>query len=146
MTEASDLGEVREEVDGFRKKISDLREQIGKTIVGNREVIDGVLTCLLAGGHALLEGVPGLAKTLSVKTIAQAITGDFKRIHLHSRLAEAVGVAPEAIFRVAIGSLVGCYVLAKLVLRSRFFTPKPTSTCHQRHMPAQQNLTGPACS
>ena len=57
---------VQEQVDHFRASIKILRDEIGKTIVGNKEVIDGVLSCMLAGGHALLEGVPGLGKTMLV--------------------------------------------------------------------------------
>ncbi|MFO0554541.1 MAG: MoxR family ATPase [Polyangiaceae bacterium] len=64
----------------FQKLIGQLREEIGKVIVGNREIIDGVLTCMLAGSHALLEGVPGLGKTLLVRTIADALSLDFSRI------------------------------------------------------------------
>ena len=52
--------EARAEIEAFRKKIGTLREEIARIIVGHREVVDGVLTCMLAGSHALLEGVPGL--------------------------------------------------------------------------------------
>ncbi len=55
---------ARADVGEFQKSIGELREEMGKMIVGNREVIDGVLTCMLAGSHALLEGVPGLGKTM----------------------------------------------------------------------------------
>jgi len=51
-------------------QISQVREEISKIIVGQREVIDGVLICLLAGGHVLLEGVPGLGKTTLLRTLA----------------------------------------------------------------------------
>ncbi len=51
-----------------------------KVIVGNREVVDGVLTCMLAGSHALLEGVPGLGKTMLVRTMAEALDLQFSRI------------------------------------------------------------------
>src|SRR5262249_29485558 len=57
-----------------------LREQIGTVIVGQRYLVDRLLIGLLAGGHILLEGVPGLAKTLSVKTLAQALDASFRRI------------------------------------------------------------------
>ena len=57
-----------------------LREEIGKVIVGHREIVDGVLTCLFVGGHALLEGVPGLGKTLLVRTLSQALDLAFNRI------------------------------------------------------------------
>ncbi|SHF36894.1 MoxR-like ATPase [Microbulbifer donghaiensis] len=57
-----------------------LRQEIGKVIVGQREVVDQMLICLLARGHALLEGVPGLGKTLLVKTLADCTELAFKRV------------------------------------------------------------------
>ncbi|WP_437955389.1 MoxR family ATPase [Sorangium sp. So ce119] len=71
---------ARAEVDEFRASIGGLREEVGKVIVGNREVVDGVLTCMLAGSHALLEGVPGLGKTMLVRTMAEALDLQFSRI------------------------------------------------------------------
>jgi len=71
---------ARAEVVEFQKSIGGLREEVGKVIVGNREVVDGVLTCMLAGSHALLEGVPGLGKTMLVRTMAQALELQFSRI------------------------------------------------------------------
>ncbi|HEX6643482.1 MAG TPA: AAA family ATPase, partial [Gemmatimonadales bacterium] len=53
--------------------VTRLREQVGRRIVGQEEVVDGILTSILAGGHALLIGVPGLAKTLMVQTVAEAL-------------------------------------------------------------------------
>ncbi len=58
----------------------DLRAEVGRRVVGQREVVDGLLLALLAGGHALLVGVPGLAKTLLVSTLAEALDLDFSRI------------------------------------------------------------------
>jgi len=66
-----------------------LREQIGTVIVGQRYLVDRLLVGLLAGGHILLEGVPGLAKTLSVKTLAQAIAANFRRIQFTPDLLPA---------------------------------------------------------
>jgi len=71
---------ARAEVVEFQASIGELREEIGKVVVGNREVVDGVLTCMLAGSHALLEGVPGLGKTLLVRTLAEALELQFSRI------------------------------------------------------------------
>jgi MoxR-like ATPase len=71
---------AREEVAEFQHSIGKLREEVGKMIVGNREVVDGVLTCMLAGSHALLEGVPGLGKTMLVRTMAEALHLNFSRI------------------------------------------------------------------
>src|SRR4051794_31828819 len=69
----SDVEEAREEVQAFTKHVGTLREEIGRVIVGNREVVDGVITCVLAGSHALLEGVPGLGKTMLVRTLAESL-------------------------------------------------------------------------
>jgi MoxR-like ATPase len=71
---------ARADVVEFQKSIGELREEMGKMIVGNREVIDGVLTCMLAGSHALLEGVPGLGKTMLVRTMAEALELQFARV------------------------------------------------------------------
>ena len=61
-------------------KLQQLRDELGKVLVGQTEMVDGLLCGLLAGGHVLLEGLPGLGKTLAVKTLAQAIGGSFSRI------------------------------------------------------------------
>jgi len=63
--------------------------EIKKVIVGQDHLLERILVALLARGHLLVEGVPGLAKTLSVKTVAQAITGDFKRIQFTPDLVPA---------------------------------------------------------
>ena len=60
--------------------VSALRSQVAERIVGQREAVDGVLTALLGGGHALLVGVPGLAKTLLVSTVAEALHLSFNRV------------------------------------------------------------------
>jgi len=64
-------------------------DEIGKVIVGHEEVVHGVLTCLFAGGHALLEGVPGLGKTLLVRTLAQVLDLQFSRIQFTPDLMPA---------------------------------------------------------
>jgi MoxR-like ATPase len=71
---------ARADVVEFQKSIGELREEVGKMVVGNREVVDGVMTCMLAGSHALLEGVPGLGKTILVRTMAEALELNFSRI------------------------------------------------------------------
>jgi MoxR-like ATPase len=67
-------------VEQFVKKYKDLKSEIAKVIVGQDDVINQILISIFSGGHALLIGVPGLAKTLMVNTIAQALGLDFKRI------------------------------------------------------------------
>ncbi|GAB1856291.1 MoxR family ATPase [Flavobacteriaceae bacterium MHTCC 0001] len=67
-------------IEQFVKKYKDLKEEIAKVIVGQNVVVDQILISIFSGGHSLLVGVPGLAKTLMVNTIAQALGLDFKRI------------------------------------------------------------------
>src|SRR5947207_2929624 len=64
----------------FRAAYARVRAEVGKVIVGHPDVVDGVLTCLFVGGHVLLEGVPGLGKTLLVRTLAQVLDLKFNRI------------------------------------------------------------------
>jgi len=64
----------------FRKKYQDLKDEIAKVIVGQENVIDQILISIFSGGHTLLIGVPGLAKTLIVNTISNALGLEFKRI------------------------------------------------------------------
>ena len=64
----------------MRKKTDAIRNEVGKTIVGQLEVVDQVLMCLIAGGHGLLIGLPGMAKTLLVRTMARVLDMGFKRI------------------------------------------------------------------
>jgi MoxR-like ATPase len=67
-------------VEKLVRKRNELKNEISKVIVGQEEVVDQILLSIFSGGHALLVGVPGLAKTLMVNTIAQALGLDFKRI------------------------------------------------------------------
>lgn len=76
-------------VASFGEDIQRVRAEIGKMIVGQEEVVDGVLTCLLAGGQALLEGVPGLGKTMLVRTLAGVLQLDFARIQFTPDLMPA---------------------------------------------------------
>jgi MoxR-like ATPase len=69
-----------EAVDGLAQSYTDLRQEIGKVIVGQDDVIKAVIISLFSNGHSLLVGVPGLAKTLLVSTIAEVLDLDFKRI------------------------------------------------------------------
>src|SRR6516164_9107164 len=73
----------------FRHAYEQVKAEIGKVIVGHDEIVHGVLTCLFIGGHALLEGVPGLGKTLLVRTLADALDLDFNRIQFTPDLMPA---------------------------------------------------------
>ncbi|HED54307.1 MAG TPA: MoxR family ATPase [Phycisphaerales bacterium] len=73
----------------FRKDYAAVRSQIGRVIVGNQSIIDGVLVCLFTGGHALLEGVPGIGKTLLIRSLSQALNLEFSRIQFTPDLMPA---------------------------------------------------------
>ena len=75
-----ELASIEQEVSTLTSKLQNLKEEIKKVIVGQEETVDQLLITFLAGGHALLEGVPGLAKTLMIRTLADAIDLKFKRI------------------------------------------------------------------
>lgn len=71
---------LEQRADQFRQSFRQVQAEIGKVIVGHQNIVEGVLTCLFVGGHALLEGVPGLGKTLLVRTLAQVLDLHFNRI------------------------------------------------------------------
>ncbi|MBQ0734242.1 AAA family ATPase [Aquimarina celericrescens] len=75
-----DLASIEKEINILTEKLVTLKKEIGKVIIGQEETVEQLLITFLAGGHALLEGVPGLAKTLMIRTLAQAIDLKFKRI------------------------------------------------------------------
>jgi MoxR-like ATPase len=81
--------ELKEQLDRFRADFEALRREVGKVIVGHEDIIDGTLTALIAGGHVLLEGVPGLGKTLLVRTLADALHLKFQRIQFTPDLMPA---------------------------------------------------------
>ena len=80
---------MQQQAEEFRNRYTSVRDEIGKVIVGHDDIVHGVLTCLFVGGHCLLEGVPGLGKTLLVRTLAQALNLDFSRIQFTPDLMPA---------------------------------------------------------
>ena len=80
---------MQKQSEEFRKRYLAVREQVGRVIVGHDEIVHGVLTCLFVGGHCLLEGVPGLGKTLLVRTLAKTLSLDFNRVQFTPDLMPA---------------------------------------------------------
>jgi MoxR-like ATPase len=89
MTTETTPAEVKAKCDAFRDTFKALVDEIGKVVVGHRPVVEGVLTCLFAGGNVLLEGVPGLGKTLLVRTLSQTLNLPFSRIQFTPDLMPA---------------------------------------------------------
>ncbi|MBS0198557.1 MAG: MoxR family ATPase [Planctomycetes bacterium] len=81
--------EVKEQCEKFRTVFAALKAEVGKVVVGHAEVVDAVLTSLFAGGNVLLEGVPGLGKTLLVRTLSQSLSLPFSRIQFTPDLMPA---------------------------------------------------------
>jgi len=75
-----EIRELQEQITKESRILSPLRAEISKVIVGQKDMVEKILIGLLSNGHILIEGVPGLAKTLMVSTLAQALDTDFKRI------------------------------------------------------------------
>ncbi len=84
-----------QQAESLAEKMQEVRGEISKAIVGQVEVVDGVLIALLAGGHVLLEGAPGLGKTMLVRTLAQAVALKYSRIQFTPDLmpADVIGTA-----------------------------------------------------
>ncbi len=117
----------------FRKRFAALEAEIGKVIVGQPEIVRGVLTCLFVGGHTLLEGVPGLGKTLLVRTLANALDLKFSRVQFTPDLMPSDIIGTNIIsessdgkreFRFQSGPLFAQIVLADEINRA---TPKTQS-------------------
>lgn len=83
------LESMQQQAEEFKKRYAIVREQIGRCIVGHDEVVHGVLTAIFVGGHCLLEGVPGLGKTMLVRTLSEVLDLQFSRIQFTPDLMPA---------------------------------------------------------
>jgi MoxR-like ATPase len=84
-----DKNETQKAVSDASARLGGVRAEIGKRIIGQAELVDGMLMALIAGGHVLIEGVPGLAKTLAVKTLAEVLDVRYQRIQFTPDLLPA---------------------------------------------------------
>ncbi|MFD2533143.1 AAA family ATPase [Gracilimonas halophila] len=87
--------ESRIDLSGVEKLVNEIRSELGKIIVGQHRMVDLLIAALLADGHVLIEGVPGVAKTLTTKLLAQTISADFSRIQFTPDLmpADVIGTS-----------------------------------------------------
>ena len=88
---------LKPQLDDFRRDFQKLKSEISKVIVGQNEILDDMLISLVAGGHVLLEGVPGLGKTLTVRTLAEALHLKFHRIQFTPDLMPADLIGTQVI-------------------------------------------------
>ena len=103
--------QVEQKHDEFRETFLKIQEEISKRIVGQKEIIEGVLICLMTGGHALLEGVPGLGKTLLISTLKEVLNLEYQRIQFTPDLMPA--------------DIVGTTIVAEDENRQKFFEFQP---------------------
>ena len=127
------MNEFETQVRDFRTEYNRVFQEISKVIVGHADIVHGVLTCLFAGGHALLEGVPGLGKTLLVRTLSEVLDLHFSRVQFTPDLmpSDIIGTniineAPDGqrVFNFQKGPLFAQIVLADEINRA---TPKTQS-------------------
>ncbi len=88
---------LKEQLDHFRRDFQRLKAEVSKVIVGQQDILDDMLISLIAGGHVLLEGVPGLGKTLTVRTLADALHLQFRRIQFTPDLMPADLIGTQVI-------------------------------------------------
>jgi MoxR-like ATPase len=119
-----DLSELEDRISTESAFVDDLLEEIGRVVVGQRYMVERLLIGLLADGHVLLEGVPGLAKTLTVRTLSDAIGTDFQRIQFTPDLlpADLLGTLvynqKEGTFSIKKGPIFANVILADEINRS----------------------------
>lgn len=122
--QAEDIKQLTEKVREQNYFFSLLKQEINKAIIGQEYMIDRLLIGLLGNGHVLLEGVPGLAKTLAIKTLADAVQGEFSRIQFTPDLlpADVIGTQiyniKENDFSIKRGPIFANFVLADEINRA----------------------------
>ena len=124
MSDIINIKELNERIERESLFVDTLRNEMGKVIVGQQHLVDTLLIGLLSNGHILLEGVPGLAKTLAITTLAKAVDADFSRIQFTPDLlpADVVGTLiysqKSEDFTVKKGPVFANFVLADEINRS----------------------------
>ncbi len=121
---ADDIRQLNEKIQYQSAFVDRLRDEVGRVIIGQHQMLDRLLIGLLSNGHVLLEGVPGLAKTLSIKSLSQALAGKFSRIQFTPDLlpADVLGTMiynqPRNEFVVRKGPIFANFVLADEINRA----------------------------
>lgn len=124
LSPAENLRVLSEKIKNENGVLSALRDEIGKVIIGQTYMVDRLLIALLADGHVLLEGVPGLAKTLAIKTLSEAVSAQFSRIQFTPDLlpADVTGTLiykqKSETFQVKKGPIFANFVLADEINRA----------------------------
>jgi len=124
MQTSSDIALLNEKIQSTAHVVTRLREELAKVVIGQQYMVDRLLIGLLSNGHILLEGVPGLAKTLTIKSLSEAVHGKFSRIQFTPDLlpADVIGTMiynqPKNEFTVRKGPIFANFVLADEINRA----------------------------
>jgi MoxR-like ATPase len=124
MQSSIDIQQLQEKIDQQSQFINRIKEELSKVLVGQQNMVDKLLIGLLSNGHILLEGVPGLAKTLTIKSLAQCIHAKFSRIQFTPDLlpADVIGTMmynqPRNEFVVRKGPIFANFILADEINRA----------------------------
>lgn len=124
MSPTVNIRELNELVASKNNFINLITQGMNQTIVGQKHLVDSLLIALLANGHVLLEGVPGLAKTLAIKTLAQVINAKYNRIQFTPDLlpADVIGTMVYSVknetFQIKRGPIFANFVLADEINRA----------------------------
>ncbi len=133
------LKELTLKIEKLSEKTRNITNEISKIIVGQKDIINKLLIGLITGGHILLEGVPGLAKTLAIKTLSQTINADFKRIQFTPDLlpADLIGTLiynqKEGQFTTKKGPIFSNIILADEINRAPSKVQSALLECMQEH-------------
>ena len=142
------LGEIKQRVESYGEKFRHLKTEIARVIVGQEEIVEGALLALMAGGHVLLEGVPGLGKTLLVRTLGETLGLKFSRVQFTPDLmpADIVGTniiveneSGEKMFQFQPGPVFTNLLLADEINRA---TPKTQSALLEAMQERQVTVGG----
>jgi MoxR-like ATPase len=125
----TDTSTLEEQVQAFRERISQLREGLHRAVVGQAEVVDLLVTAVFADGHVLLEGLPGLGKTLMVKSLARCLSLQFNRIQFTPDLMPA--------------DITGTTILSTAAAGERSFTFEPGPVFTNLLLADEINRAGP---
>ena len=149
----TDPNAILQQAEAFRQDYARVRAEVAKMIVGHDEIVDGVLTCLFVGGHALLEGVPGLGKTLLIRSLSEALSLNFSRIQFTPDLMPADITGTTIVvetqrddgttardFQFRKGPVFAQIVLADEI--NRTLRPKPRPLCSKRCRKSQVTVGG----
>src|SRR5215216_4967322 len=148
MESSQTLGEIKRRVESYGERFGALKAEIARVIVGQQEIVEGALLALMADGHVLLEGVPGLGKTLLVRTLGEVMGLNFNRVQFTPDLmpADIVGTniivegeSGEKMFRFQPGPVFTNLLLADEINRA---TPKTQSALLEAMQERQVTVAG----